>query len=915
MPNLTYVLRFMFYVFGIMLPLSIIACQPLAESDQPPPITPNLVTSIPTADSALPSAVSRQPSSTNTPPTIQPSNQPTTTPTQHAPRNTPTPTINNSQFTINHSQFPVSPLPLSAYPRPKNDNGLGLHWSTHLYAQSDEATSYFVSELTRMNIKWVKLLVDGLNNRDYDATIDDLVSRDIMPIIRIYQQCNDPYNPDDLAALVRHYVDKGVFYFETYNEPNLPGEPGGWCDDDEPQPEYLAEIWAAAARVIYQNGGYPGLPSFFAPDQKLPDWQDAFFYRFFNALRQQGNEEVLYFSWAAIHNYTINHPPTYPFDAVNQFGVPLTPAEIEQYEMTEGQGIEMNVQRRVAAILKHRPLTAEDGARLGLSPERIGEINQGFATGKMHGFTLRDDSTAFLHFISYREQFYRLFDFDIPLISTEGGATRGSSEDPRYPPVDGQTVADWTLWSADYMLDAAPDYYFATNTWLLAQAALDYNEPVWEANAWYHNREGDQEPVVDALKNRPRKNEARSLCFEAELRDAAPRGQKSTAKCRVAAPQPGINPLADYPRPPADNGRGLHWSPGNQPQPPEITDYFVDELLAMNIKWVKFLQDDAPTVTDPYLVEQLVANNIEPIMRVYQPRNERYRHLPELVKAATALGVHYFELFNEPNVAGPAGGWTEDEAPDVGKIVELWIVAAQEVHAAGGHPSLLPLATGGSIDDMIFLRQFLDGVQARGQADLLPRSWLPVHNYFLNHPFDYPADPVNVDDVPLTPDEIAARGLTAAEVEAINTARRNARLPFEQGGFWVGNTIHEDSNAFGKFEAYAQIFVDRFGYHLPIISTEGGAIIGAAEDPRYPPVNAADHTELTLRAYHFMLDAAPGYFFAQTPWLIANSAIGGGDERFENAAWVKDRQGNTLPVVEAVKSDPRKNEVRQWVEP
>ena len=131
------------------------------------------------------------------------------------------------QLTIQNLQLPS----LSAFPRPKNDNGLGIHWSTHLYGQSDEATSYFVSELARMNVKWVKLLVDGLDNRDYDRTIDELVSRDIMPIIRIYQQCNTPYNADDLDSMVRRYVEKGVYYFETYNEPNQPGESGGWCED------------------------------------------------------------------------------------------------------------------------------------------------------------------------------------------------------------------------------------------------------------------------------------------------------------------------------------------------------------------------------------------------------------------------------------------------------------------------------------------------------------------------------------------------------------------------------------------------------------------------------------------------------------------------------------------------------------
>jgi hypothetical protein len=211
---------------------------------------------------------------------------------------------------------------------------------------------------------------------------------------------------------------------------------------------------------------------------------------------------------------------------------------------------------------------------------------------------------------------------------------------------------------------------------------------------------------------------------------------------------------------------------------------------------------------------------------------------------------------------------------------------------------------------MIFLREFLDGIRARDQEYLLPGTWIAVHNYFLNHPLDYPADPVNVHTVPLTDEEIAERELTPEQVEAINHARSIAKLPREQGGFWVGNTIDEDSNAFGKYEAYANIFYNRFGYYLPVIGTEGGALVGSAEDPRYPPVREEDLTTLTLAAYHAMLDNVPPYFFAHTPWLLANSAGEHFDERFEQAAWYKNRLGNTLPVVEALKADPRKDEVR-----
>lgn len=801
------------------------------------------------------------------------------------------------------SPFPAAPLPLDSYPRPPGDNGLGIHWSTHLYAQSHEATDYFVNELVEMNIKWVKVLNDSTRGREFDYTIDQLVAHDMMPMIRIYQQCNTPYDPDALDEMVRHFVEKGVYYYDLYNEPNLPGEPGGWCSESgDPEPAYLAEIWADAARTIYLAGGYPGLPSFFAPDHKDPTWRESFFYQFFDALVEQGNKDVLYFSWASIHNYNVNHPPTYPFDEVNQTGRLLTEAEIERYNLSPTEVDMMNLNRQVAGILRRRPLTYTDSVTLNISPEQINAINGRFEAGELMGFTLYDDSTAFLHHVAFRNQFYDLFGFDIPMISTEGGATKGSAEDPRYPEVDGETVAEWTLWSADYMLDDAPDYYFTTMTWLLAQSALEYEEPVWEVNAWYHDREGDQEPVVDALKTRPRLAEVRQTCASNDL------------DCWLArvAPQPDRVSLADYPRPPNDNGRGVHWSPTTNPLHSKVTNYFIAELEAMHIKWVKFMQPDIPEVRDPYLVEQFVAHDIMPVVRVYLPFNDRYANLPEFVVAATERGIPYFELYNEPNIAGPAGGWRDGEPINVARMTELWILAAQEVHHAGGHPSLLPLAAGGTMDDKVFLRQYLDEIRARGQADLMVGAWIPLHNYFFNHPLDYPTDPVNRQDLPLTAAEIAARNLTPEQVESINYYRRISHRPFEEGGYWLGDTIDEDSNGFRKFEAYANIFYSRFGYHIPVIGTEGGLVLGTQEDPRYPPVNETDLVERTLGAYHALLDDAPPYFFVQMPWLLANSAGEHADPRFENAAWYKDRRGLVLPVVPALKADPRRFEVREF---
>lgn len=773
--------------------------------------------------------------------------------------------------------LPVKPLPLGSFPRPPSDNGMGVHWSTHLYGQPPELTEFFVSELAAMNVKWVKLLNDGVTGRYHDDTIDRLVAAGIMPIVRLYQECNEPYDAERLDALVRHYVARGVHYFELYNEPDTAGRDGGWCQSGgQPQPEQLAAMWADAAQRVYRAGGYPSLPSFFAPSHKLPGWQDDFFYRFFRALKEQGNEGALYFSWAAVHNYTLNHPPTYPYDDVNLSGRPLTDEEVERYNLNAEHAEQINRAR----------LAARE------------------AGGFFVGDNLYDDSTCFLHFIAYRDQFYELFGFEIPVICTEGGATPGADEDPRYPPTDGQTVAEWTLWAADYLLDDAPPYLFAVCHWLLAQDALGYPQAPWEDQAWYHVRpeEGPaghrpirQEPVVDALKARRRLHEPR----------------RRTEGKGVVADRSSLNPLSLYPRPANDNGRGVHWTPTNQPQPRETVDYFLKEIRQMNMKWVKLLQDDRPDLTHTYLIEQLVANGIEPVLRVYKPFNEPYQHLKTLVPAAVAKGVHYFQLYTEPNLAGPDGGWREDEPIRIERIVDRWILAARDVHEGGGHPALPALAPGGDVDDMVFLDRFLSGLAARGQADLLRGAWIPVHNYFLNHPLSYPSDAVNLYDVPLTTEEIQDRGLSPEQAAAINRARRIAKWPRSLGGFWVGNTVMEDSNGFRKFEAYATVCYRRFGFYLPVIGVEGGAVIGSAEDPRYPPVREEDVTALTLAAYHTMLDSAPPCFFAHTSWLLANLAGGHADKRFEQAAWYKDMYGTTLSVVHALKEDPRRFEVRE----
>ena len=151
---------------------------------------------------------------------------------------------------------------------------------------------------------------------------------------------------------------------------------------------------------------------------------------------------------------------------------------------------------------------------------------------------------------------------------------------------------------------------------------------------------------------------------------------------------------------------------------------------------------------------------------------------------------------------------------------------------------------------------------------MLPGSWLALHNYFLNHPLDYPTDPVNVNDVPLTEAEIAERGLTPEQVEAINHARSIAKLPREQGGFWVGTRLR------GSKLSYIRCLAISFtGLGLPaVISTDGGRC-GAAEDP---PIRRAVGRFYTLTVGHITpVGEAPPYFLPPPPGYghIAGSTL------------------------------------------
>ncbi|MCS7220777.1 MAG: hypothetical protein RML36_09630 [Anaerolineae bacterium] len=187
--------------------------------------------------------------------------------------------------------------------------------------------------------------------------------------------------------------------------------------------------------------------------------------------------------------------------------------------------------------------------------------------------------------------------------------------------------------------------------------------------------------------------------------------------------------LSEYPQPAGNNGRGLHWIPTTSSSP-AVVDRFVAEAQRMGVRWVTFLNRGTEIGANDYLVKRLVEAGIMPVMRIYTDAGAPIEgDLAALVRHYRSLGVHYFQLYNEPNLRVENGG----RMPDVKRYLDLWLPAARIVAANGGLPGFGALSPQGDVDDLTFLQEALRQIKARGATDALNRAWLSVHNYGVDY--------------------------------------------------------------------------------------------------------------------------------------------------------------------------------------
>ena len=369
--------------------------------------------------------------------------------------------------------------------------------------------------------------------------------------------------------------------------------------------------------------------------------------------------------------------------------------------------------------------------------------------------------------------------------------------------------------------------------------------------------------------------------------------------------------LEHFPRPPADTGRGVHWSHSQYFWGKQDWAFWKDQIQAMHLKWVKILDDGDGSAEG--LVKRLVDLKVMPVVRFYKeepnPGHISSRETDRARRYAD-MGAVYFETNNEPDLELE---WKNRRRPPnwLDIVVENFIIEADMIRNAGGYLLFPAFGPGGRGNPFKLIVE-------KGRRDILDGNCaLAIHNYCLGRPLDYPNDPITMHGQPLTAEEWEQQGgMWAWEMnyKTVNEHRRRLANPKA--------SIMTDSTGFRAFEYFDALVKEAVGHSIPIFTTEGGYNVGQragttfGDDPRYPKPTPERAGQLTDDMFRFIEEKAPDYYFACMPWLIAVSRMGIWGDAFENQGpWFThhfDKQfglKGELPLVSRLKARPGK--VRQ----
>ena len=201
-----------------------------------------------------------------------------------------------------HKEGPWSPehaRPLSDWPRPPHDTGMGIHFFPIGY-YADWVVDLLIDHMKEMHMTWCVVLY----NDDLALRIAAERFRDagIMVIWRpnIRPDATYIYMERDVETLREVGMPP---YFQIFNEPEVGQE---WAEaDGQIRIKPFADNWINFADTVYNAGGFPGV--------QVVDPETVVF--LINRIREKGKEYLFNEMFFIAHPYGSNHPPDYPYDA------------------------------------------------------------------------------------------------------------------------------------------------------------------------------------------------------------------------------------------------------------------------------------------------------------------------------------------------------------------------------------------------------------------------------------------------------------------------------------------------------------------------------------------------------------------------------------------------------------------------
>jgi hypothetical protein len=205
-------------------------------------------------------------------------------------------------FTHHPFAFHLFLVLLSEFPRPREDNGIGIHFGLALSQTSLDA---FTQKMAELRVKWCLVAHGDEVQLQRAATV--LSSVGILPISRWL--CQIDQNILDFVRFVQVCKNLNLpAYIQIFNEPSASRE---WRDG-LPKPKAFVARWCDHASRVADAGGFPGLQVLEAEELRAV----------LNELKTRGASKVVERMWFCPHAYGSNHPPDYPYDERNQHDFP-----------------------------------------------------------------------------------------------------------------------------------------------------------------------------------------------------------------------------------------------------------------------------------------------------------------------------------------------------------------------------------------------------------------------------------------------------------------------------------------------------------------------------------------------------------------------------------------------------------------